>query len=119
MRLFDFFAFSKRVLIEAKKNGWEHVPERDRMICDEVEFAFSKSEGDKVIAVMEVQFDLSAFSLGQNALEKTGVATFENHDICRVLRASDIPFGGVEKLFDPMVMLYYAKNASEIEKEKV
>lgn len=116
MQLFDFFVLMKKVLTAAKKNGWEHVPERDRFIDNEVEFAFSKREGEKEIAVMEVRFDIAA-SLQKDA-EMSGVATFENHDIRRVLRAADLPFGGAERLFDPMVMVFYAHDAAELEKEK-
>lgn len=112
MKLFDFFAFSKKVLIEAKKYDWQHVPERDRMIDNEVEFAFVKMDGDKEIAVMEVRFDLTAHELGMDALINSGVATFENHCMVRLLKAADIPFGDLGKIFDPMCMLYYAHTAN-------
>lgn len=112
MNLFDFFAFSKNVLVAAKNNGWQHAPERDRMIGNEVEFAFSRTDGNKEIAVMEVRFDLSTYSLGRDALVKSGVATFENHLVSRQLKAAEIPFATLEKLFDPMCMLYYAHDVN-------
>ena len=89
------------------------MPERDRMIGDEVEFAFSRMEGDKEVAVMEVRFDLSAYALGMNALVSSGVATFENHIVTRQLKAAQIPFVDLEKIFDLMCMLYYAHDVSK------
>lgn len=119
---FEFFVLYKKVLVAAQKKSadvqgrWEHVPEDDRMICDDVEFVFSLVKDGKEVAVMRVEFDKSCYC-GKtelerwNSLVKSGVAIFENADMKRALKASDIPFCDIEDLFDPMRMIYYGKNA--------
>jgi hypothetical protein len=118
---FELFVLYKDVLIAAKKAAgthgcWEHVPERDRMIGDDIEFAFSLQKDGKEIAVMEIRFDKSCYCAKsalecKNSLIKSGVAIFENADVHRALKASDIPFCKIEDLFDPMRMIHCGKDA--------
>ena len=131
MTNFELFAFCKDVLIASKKavidgEHWEHVPERDRMIGDDIEFAFSLKKDGNEIAVMEVRFDMSscfgdgAFSKRHNLIN-SGVAIFDNGTLHRALKASDITFCKLEDLFDPMHMIHFGMNAEvyyEEEREK-
>lgn len=119
---FEFFVLYKKVLVAAQKMSadvqgcWVHVPEDDRMICDDVEFVFSLMKDGNEVAVMRIEFDKSCYCGNTelerwNSLVKSAVVTFENVDMERVLKASDIPFCKIEDLFDPMRMIYYGKNA--------
>ena len=122
MTYFEFGVLVKEVLIAAKNAStdhvqYEHVPERLRMIDPDVEFSFSVKDKDgKEIAVLDIRFDLSCYC-GKSALEcknsliKSGVAIFENADMHRALKASDIPFCKIEDLFDPMRMIHCGKDA--------
>ena len=121
MTNFELFAFYKDVLVASKKatvdgEHWEHVPERDRMIGDDIEFAFSLKKDGNEIAVMEVRFEMSS-CFGDGVVSKrhnlinSGVAIFTNGEVNRALKASDITFCRLEDLFDPMRMIYYGMDA--------
>lgn len=102
MKLYDYFAFNKKVLTAAKKAGWEHQPHRDRYICENVTFSFSRFSDGKEIAVLDIIFDVCAMDV-----VKSAVAQWETKDGTRELLAQSVPFVDVDKLFDPKNYVAY------------
>lgn len=101
---FEFFCFMKEILVAAKKAGYVHQPEHDRYICDEVSISFSKFNGYKEIVALDIEFDLTAHDV-----LKSGVATFETSDGCRVLKGENIVFVTADKFFDPNTLIAYGE----------
>jgi hypothetical protein len=94
----------KKVLVEAKKAGWTHLPEHDRYIADQVTFAFSKDNGENNNTELDLMFDLCEMDV-----VTSGVARWMNRDGVRIVSGKDIIFVEIEDFFNPEKMLHYGK----------
>jgi hypothetical protein len=104
MNNFKFFSIIKDTLCAANNTKWTHMPQRDRLICDDLTLSFAKFEGDKETMVLDIVFDTAY----DKDIFKYAVAELETNDGCRVLHGQDIPFVKPGDFFDMNQWLMYS-----------